>query len=477
MIVASTGFSLRYMLRTELLNDLFKKVKSIHVFCIVSEDDIENLKADHFDSRISLVSVDLNQARRESSKMGGGVFQQLRRCVLDNRLNTGTADYWKQNFFDKYVAISGFHKLKQYILRGLIWILRRSPAARIMLRHIEEKFVSSREISTLFDRIEPDFLVTPSVGVFQLDALLIREARARSIKSLGIITNWDHCVSKGTAGATPDESLVWGESMIEQLMTHHDIPEEKITICGPMHYDPYFREDFFDGRDTFCQSISLDPRRKIIFYAAMSPRSYPWNPNVIERLIKSCESGKFGEGAQLLVRLHPNHLHGQFDWPEQWRKEEIAYASFMEQHNNVFIMSPEGRSSKGSFDLTRGDTRVLANCLRHCDVLVCFFSTLNVEAAIFDKPVVNCNIYTRQRGNVVDKTAVTSLSHLQPLLRFESSRVVETDSEMEEAIANYVRDPSLDRVARKKLFGYVFGDYKGRATETVASELAKRILN
>ena len=463
LIAALSGFSFRYMLRTGFLDSLKNKYPKDNFLCLISSDQSITKNEFSSDSRISYEFIDTAKIRAESSSRIGGLCQIIRKCVLDHRLDSGTADYWFGIFIRDYSKLGRSYSIKGRLLWIIIWILRHSPKLRKFFRFLEGFLLHSESVEDLFQKNRVKLVITPSAGVFHTDALLIRSAKKRRIKTIGLVTNWDHTVSKGTAAITPDVVLSWGEKMSKELQIHHDVSPQNINVVGPLHYDHYFSREQYCQREAFMSDLGLNPDRETILYAAMSPRTYPWNPKVIEFLASTCERGGFNKETQLLVRLHPNHLHGLYDWTEQWEAEEAAYKKISERYTNTTIVYPKGVGGRGTFSLDETDTTLLANCVFHSSIVVCFFSTMNLEAALLDKPTINVNMYRRERRGIADRIPVTSLSHLQTLIRHQSGKIVSGEEDLVVAIEKYLRDPKLDSNRRKAMVSDIFGEYTGQA--------------
>ena len=106
-------------------------------------------------------------------------------------------------------------------------------------------------------------------------------------------------------------------------------------------------------------------------------------------------------------------------------------------------------ANKETFDLSGDDARTLANTLFHADLVVCFFSTLNLEAAIVDRPIVNCCIYDLRGGKLGKNSRVLEVSHLQNLIKSKSSQIIFNAQALRDSIRAELEDPSTRRAARK----------------------------
>lgn len=468
-IVAHQGFAYRFLLRSGILEHLLAS-PDFRLVLLVRKIDVPHMEAEFGSSRVFVRSLaDAAILKRHESTKFGPPLARIRQCVLDIHAHHGTGLYWEQHFIESYSALSWRHLITRRLYCGAIYILRRQPWLRRMQRWIEGVLLTVTPHADLYDEFEPDLVVVPSLGFFEIDNYMIREARRMRVKSVGVVINWDHITNKGTAGALPDFSVAWSAKMRDEIVVHHDINLHRIQIAGPAHYDRYFRRDDILERSKFCARYGLDPSRQIIIYAAMSPRPYPYNPDITKLLARGCSEDAFGKPAQVLVRLHPSYLTLQHERPDQWAAEMKRFEEIKSTYGNVSFDSPRADSSdQRGFDLNREDASVLANCLYHADAVVCFFSTLNLEAAIFDRPIVNCYIYEFRAEDRGKGDTIFGVTHLQTIFSSRCSRIVKTGEEMTREIAAYLSRPERDRENRRLLVETEVGNPDGNAAQRIA---------
>src|SRR4029077_6626852 len=144
-------------------------------------------------------------------------------------------------------------------------------------------------------------------------------------------------------------------------------------------WDMYFRDEHATTRDTFFRRVGADPSKKLVALTTTPHELYPHHDHVLRVLVRALENRAWGGPVQLLVRLHP-------------RDDRKHYAAF-EGLPDLIIEKPfreTVRAGDGlAIDFTTASQQHLADTLRHSDVIVNVASTLAIEAAIFDTPVVN----------------------------------------------------------------------------------------
>ncbi len=130
-----------------------------------------------------------------------------------------------------------------------------------------------------------------------------------------------------------------------------------------------------------------------------------------------------------------------------------------------------------AIDITSENQRHLANTLRHSDVVVNVASTLAIEAAIFDTPVVNVSFDGEAPSDWVRSARrYYRFTHYVNITRHGAVRVAESPAQLVEQVGRYLDDPSLDREGRRRVVLEQCQFLDGRAAERVAafvvSELA-----
>jgi len=167
----------------------------------------------------------------------------------------------------------------------------------------------------------------------------------------------------------------------------------------------------------------------------------------------------------LLIRVHP-------------RDDLAAYRRF-EQRPHVIVEKPfrTGRLAEGSaVDPTGDDRRHLANTLVHSDVVVNVASTIAIEAAICDTPVVNIGFDGAEPRPFLDSAArYYRYTHYRPLVENRAVRVASTPDEMVSHVARYLDQPDLDRTGRARAVEEQCYRADGRSAERVADFVLREL--
>src|SRR6266852_6348104 len=115
--------------------------------------------------------------------------------------------------------------------------------------------------------------------------------------------------------------------------------------------------------------------------------------------------------------------------------------------------------------------------MRHSDVVINVASTLAIEAAIFDTPVVNIAFDGETPAEWVRSARrYYRFTHYVNVTRHDAVRVAETPDRLVEHIGRYLADPALDREGRRRVTleqcHFLDGQSADRVATFVLDELA-----
>jgi hypothetical protein len=314
------------------------------------------------------------------------------------------------------------------------------------------------QYADLFARERPDLVVTPTTGLYFSEGPLLARADRERVPAVAVDLSWDHFTTKTAPLRRVAALAVWNETMKRQAVQIHGYRPEQVAVAGVPQFDLYRDRARLDSRAAFCRRIGADPARKLISLTTVPPVLYRYHARAIEALAGQLEDG-FGAPAQLLIRVHP-------------RDDLDLYRPF-EGRPQIIVEKPfrTGRVAEGStVDPTHDDRRHLANTLVHSDVVVNVASTIAIEAAICDTPVVNLAFDGEQERPYLDSAArYYDYTHYKPLVKLGAVRVAGSPELMLERVRAYLDDPSLDRAGRARAVETLCFRADGRSAERVAA--------
>ena len=169
---------------------------------------------------------------------------------------------------------------------------------------------------------------------------------------------------------------------------------------------------------------------------------------------------------QLLVRLHPQAVTGPY---KLLTGQYLSLAS-----ERVKIELPPVRDSKLLWDLPESDLEHLVRVLRDADVVINTASTISIDAAIFDRPVVA--VAYDPAGDIPYERSVRryyDYTHMSHVVRAGAVRLARSPDELRQKIVDYLRQPDLDREARRHIVEQQFGRVDGNSAARVVDEVIR----
>jgi len=152
-----------------------------------------------------------------------------------------------------------------------------------------------------------------------------------------------------------------------------------------------------------------------------------------------------------------------------------GYDSVAKTYPSVVLNVPETVSRRMDFDLSDSETMLVSSILKHSDVMLNMFSTMVIEAAIFDLPSVNVCIrekcradFGRSRQDIMIDYVQT---HNQRVVQTGGVKTVFTMNELYDAVNLYLDKPETDEAGRELIIKNEAGSFRGNAGETIGNHI------
>lgn len=383
-----------------------------------------------------------------------------------NLLDTNTMRY-KQ--WLEYLR-SGKRNLGRFIIKRVLnRTLAPIPWTKYVVRFFDRFVPLDRHIVGLLDRYKPDLVVIPDI-VFPPDRIFLRAAKRKGYTVLGLIRSWDNLTSKGVIQILPDKLIVYTTTMKEEAKKYAGMREENLLVTGLPHYDIFFRPPKID-RATFLRGLGIDPTKRIILCAPFFDQYTGSAVVIIKELVRAIETGRLPNDLHIIVRFRP----ATPDIPDELGVEDSPYVTVTRPCSHYFKVRNLQAPAK-DWEFTEEDLDLLMNSLRYSDVVINTISTLSIDAALFDKPVINVRFDADP--NVPPKHSVNLVIQHDHYKAIEDSGGVALAWNMEElltAVSRYLRDPSLDREGRKRIIYEqieTLDDQAGKRVARIIKEMA-----
>jgi len=443
-ISADHGLAIVYFLQSDLVPTLLQA--GVEVILLTDDALIEQIRTRFEQPGLTIDGLRLDKINHYAKTVHPEAqwwLQTLRRVGSSNRINTQAMD----SYIDQIAVEEGWkRRLLMPAGRAAIGLLRRSAAARRRLVQLQMRY-NPGFYADLFERYQPSLVIASTPG-WRMDRYLLREAHTRGIPTAAAVVGWDNPSSYSIPGAPVDWINCWSEAQKEELILGSDWPAEHVHIGGIPSYDGYFRQEWLIPRDEYFRQHGLDPTRKLLSYAA-SFISFSPNYQNVEALARLVASDALAAPSQLLVRLHPNHF---WDHP-LYAGEGQRIRALAGQYPHVHIVEPVPLG--GSLGYYSGeDMPEKASMMAHADVFLTVYSTMVVETAIHDRPIVSACLDAPGGWNTPRKYSLP-LSEIgnwpthDRFRRADFGRVALNEAELKDALNFFLQHPHAGQEARR----------------------------
>ena len=328
-----------------------------------------------------------------------------------------------------------------------------------------DRLVSHPAAERTFDEVRPSLVVTSSPGLIFAEVPLLRTARRRGIRSMAIDPSWDNFTNKLMPARRVDRLVVWNTLMQQQAVELHGYDSDDVRVAGVPQWDRYFQAGATASREEFFRVIGADPARKLITLTTTPQELYAHHDHVLRVMQRAMQDGRW-PAAQVLVRLHPR------DDLAQYAPFEGAAGIIIEKPFRPTVRAGDGLA----VDVTAASQQHLANTLRYSDVVVNVASTIAIEAAIFDAPVVNVAFDGEAKVEFAKSARrYYRFTHYANITRHGAVKVAWTPEELIGHVAQYLADRSLDAAARRAVVAEQCPFTDGRSAERVAQAVVDEL--
>lgn len=299
--------------------------------------------------------------------------------VLVRSLRSLRKDIWAEKA-DLFTFKSKRNKKEGRVLRRLMldWLIKGRDADGVgalldRLYALESRF-TPLQARALFDKYQPDLVFYSTI--YSPNQCVELGAGQRGIPAVAFVQSWDNPTSKGPFPMRADHVVVWNHILKDELLKYHRFQPGQVHVSGAPQFDLYTDLSGHRDRTAFFQRWGLDPKKRLLTYTTGTPGTSPFDHEVIDLFYERMRAGAFKEPCQLLVRLHPKDRYSD-------------YVRFEKKPDLVLQLPGKKAETNDHWNPDHEEMRTLAELMRYSDVVINVASTITIDAAAFDTPVVN----------------------------------------------------------------------------------------
>lgn len=317
-------------------------------------------------------------------------------------------------------------------------------------------------VEDLFEKYRPDLVFTPSLIDINVDAHIAISAKKRGIRVVGMVRSWDNLVIHGLLPVIPDLFILQNKWLKESAEDFQGINMSQVDheIIGLPHYDRYKDvSSELKGRSEFFRELGLDPSKRLIFLGGFD---FYYSEDVLPKILDDAIlQGKIANDVQVLFTQHPKSIFKEEDYG-------------IKKLKNVKYLNLFGGKEMGFLDTES----TFINIVYYADVVINVASTLSIDAAVFDKPII-CVSFDDPLKKIPRWQSVRrlhdSFDHYERLLSTGGVKLAQSKEELVTYINQYLDDPTIDKNGRKSIIDLFVAPFDGSASKRLADILAKEV--
>ncbi len=436
------GHIARNILRTNVLNELRKKLKVVVIAPAFKRDIYEK---EFGNENIVIVS---------SPEIKAGFLDTFFRFFYYYFVDTKTVQIIQ--YGDLLAKGRWF---RYYFARFLTKIFGNAKWLRRLVRFFDARLVKNKSFEPIFDQYRPDLVFIPSITSDD-EGQVLRQAKARGIKTMGMVRSWDNItVNKGNIRVYPDKLLVHTTFLKNDVIRYADMEAWKIEVVGMSHFD-YYWNDSRIPRDEFFKIVNGDSNKKTIYFMPTG-----LSDSTLDRKVLKILEGAMGKdprfiGVQVMLSSHPNSPK-----PIDYACPETLTLSF------AGFFYPGGKTTDK--EISKGDMELMASAIYHSDLVVNYQSTSSIDASAFDKPVINIAFDDNPSKSYLENISVQyRFDHYEQVLRSGGVALAHNAEELLEQAFTYISNPEKDRAGRERLLWEQNGESReGNASDRMVEAI------
>lgn len=339
---------------------------------------------------------------------------------------------------------------------ALYTLLRRFASLKRAVRWVEFHWYKDAHYDNYFNTYEPDLVFTPTI-MSVADLALLKSAKRRGIHHVAMPKSWDH-LDKFLHPFVPECFIVHNRYLKDAAIKLQEYPPASVLISGHPQFDMYVEREHLMSREDFCRKLRLDPSRKLIMFGSAGVWT-PQDEDVVEMLYQWIMEGSLRESCALLIRPHSADCHKK------------RFERFKGRPNLAVVDYRVTDYFPDHWDPSEEEMVEFVNVLAHMDLNINSFSTLTLDAACFDKPVVNVafdiektpfkdsiiHMYERANYREVVESGAVRMAYSAEIFKAELDR--------------YLEHPEYEQKERRVLRERLCGTLDGKAGDRIARHL------
>ena len=248
------------------------------------------------------------------------------------------------------------------------------------------------------------------------------------------------------------------------------IDSKKIFVSGIPRFDKYLKsKNFVRSREEFFADNKIPSSKKLLLYCTGSSTTgvskfddTSPEPAIAKFLADKNLEGFFGSDVFLIVRLHPQAVEENYE--------------FLKAYENTQVQVPGRSSNFHDRIFSDKDELRYIELLKYSSVMINIASTVTIDAAVFDLPIVCINFdFFGDRPLKFSVKKFYEFEHYRKLRTTNGFDLANSREEMIELVNRNFNFPERLKSGRNEIVNMQCGKLDGKAGERIAEYILNKI--
>ena len=307
-------------------------------------------------------------------------------------------------------------------------------------------------------RADAVFTITPFL---RNEHLLLRAARDRGLPLAASILSFDNLTTRGWIPITFDLYMVWNAyNQAEVRRVYPNANECPVKIVGAPQMDFYWNPAYVWPEAEWRASLNLPSERPVILFGGGPTIIVQNEPQILCHLDEAISAGRVREKPVILLRPHPH------DKLERW-------SAALERCHHVICDEPWSAPSSNPLftNVTCCDIEKLASTLKHSAVHINTSSTMTIDGAIFDRPQIGPAYDETSPSHHQAMKELYEREHFLPILRSGGLSLAHSRDELIRLVNGALESPARWSENRRRMVRSIITFDDGQSTHRLALAL------
>lgn len=320
---------------------------------------------------------------------------------------------------------------------------------------------------------QPDMVLTTLLSLAHAnspsnDLPVVLAAKKLKIPIATLIQSWDNLSTKPSIFPLGiHQYYVWSETQQQEVLTMFPwTDKESVTIVGAVQFDFHNDTNILLSREDFLTIHNIPIDKKYLLFTTGMPKTLPNEIEEFYMIIKRLHK-EYPE-LHFIIRLHPKDHSSRINQIEKELIEKNAHIQYSYEGKH---MDEGGVSPPEEF------YQLQVNTIKHAEIVINSSSTMTVDAAIMDKPII-CIAYNYINDPLFPEGRSLALSnniHYRRLVHTGGVFMAYSEEQLIEGIQSFLTNRDIHKEERKKIIDTVSDPIVDSAGIKLAISVAKLV--